>query len=73
MIPEWMAIALLSLPCTSDVMHSGNVTTAKICLAPPVQGPPRPPLGWGKVKQEHKAAEEPKKKPKKKRRVRKKR
>lgn len=46
MIPEWMAIALLSMPCTSNVAHVGNVTTVSMCSLPSVQGPPRPPIWW---------------------------
>lgn len=46
MIPTWVALALLSLPCNSTVEHQSNVTVAQQCTMPYVQGPPRPPLGW---------------------------
>lgn len=46
MIPEWVAIALLAMPCTSDVVHARNETVAHACPAPLVQGPPRPPIWW---------------------------
>lgn len=76
MISELMAIALLSLPCNSQVVHANSVTTVSMCPMPLIQGPPRPPLGWGKVDKTHKAAEVKKPvkaKPKKKKRKKRKR
>jgi hypothetical protein len=46
MIPEWMAIALLSLPCNSDVVPASNSTIVYQCAKPQLQGPPRPPIWW---------------------------
>ncbi len=46
MIPEWMALALLSLPCNSDVVSVGNSTIVHQCPMPLLQGPPRPPIWW---------------------------
>lgn len=46
MIEYWLALGLLSVPCTSDVAHNSNVTIVAKCEMPPVQGPPRPPIWW---------------------------
>lgn len=46
MISEWMVIALLSMPCHSNVTHTDNVTIVSMCPLPSMQGPPRPPIGW---------------------------
>ena len=46
MIPEWMAIALLSIPCNSPIVHSSNTTIVQQCPMPLLQGPPRPPIWW---------------------------
>jgi hypothetical protein len=46
MIPEWMALALLSLPCDSAVVPASNSTIVHQCPMPLLQGPPRPPIWW---------------------------
>lgn len=46
MLPYWLIVAMMAVPCNSAMEYKGNEAIVHQCPAPQLQGPPRPPLGW---------------------------
>ena len=47
MLPKWLIMAMVAVPCNSVVEHGSNITVAYQCPVAVLQGPPpSPPMWW---------------------------